>query len=76
MLAQSRALRGTGTAGLATVGAAGVEIAQEILAEAQGAVLPLIPYLDTLGWLFIGLALAGLAVTVWARVDDWQKGRR
>jgi zinc D-Ala-D-Ala carboxypeptidase len=75
-LAESRTLRGTGTAGLATVGAAGVEVAQEVVAEAQGAVLPLVPYLDSLRWLFIALALGGIALAVWARVDDWKKGRR
>jgi zinc D-Ala-D-Ala carboxypeptidase len=75
-IAESRTLKGTGAAGVATVGAAGVEFAQEVLAEAQGAMLPLVPYLDTLRWLFIVLALAGIAVTVWARVDDWKKGLR
>ena len=75
-LAESRTLRGTGAAGMATVGAAGVEVAQEVLAEAQGAVLPLVPYLDTLRWLFIALALGGIAVAVWARVDDWKRGQR
>ena len=76
VLADSRTLRGTGAAGVATVGAAGVEVAQEVLAEAQGAVLPLVPYLDTLRWLFIALALGGIAVAVWARLDDWKKGLR
>ena len=75
-LAASRTLRGTGAAGVATVGAAGVEVAQEVLAETQDAVLPLVPYLDTLRWLFIALALGGIAVAVWARMDDWKKGRR
>jgi len=75
-LAASRTLRGTGAAGVATVGAAGVEVAQEVMAEAQGAVLPLVPYLDTLRWLFIALALGGIALAVWARVDDWKKGLR
>jgi hypothetical protein len=75
-LAQSRTLRGTGAAGVATVGAAGVDVAQEVLAEAQGAVLPLMPYLDTLRWLFIALALGGIAVAVWARLDDWKRGLR
>jgi len=75
-LAQSRTLRGTGAAGVATIGAAGVEVAQEVLAEAQGAILPLVPYLDTLRWVLIALALAGIAVAVWARVDDWKRGRR
>jgi hypothetical protein len=76
VLAQSRTLRGTGAAGVATMGAAGVEVAQEILVEAQGAVLPLVPYLDTLRWLFIALALGGIAVAVWARLDDWRRGLR
>lgn len=38
-IAQSRTLKGTGAAGVATMGAAGVEVAQEMLAEAQGAIL-------------------------------------
>ena len=76
VLAESRTLRGTGAAGAATVGAAGIEVAQEVLAETQNAVLPLVPYLDTLRWLFVAVALAGIAVAVWARVDDWRKGRR
>jgi zinc D-Ala-D-Ala carboxypeptidase len=76
VLTQSRTLKGTGAAGVATVGAAGVEIAQEVLTEAQGAVLPLVPYLDTLRWLFIALALAGIGLVAWARIDDWRRGRR
>lgn len=64
VLAESRTMKGAGAAGVATVGAAGVEVAQEVLAEAQGAVLPLVPYLDSLSWLFIALALAGFAVTI------------
>jgi hypothetical protein len=75
-LAKSRTLRGTGAAGVATVGAAGVEVTQDILAETQTAILPLVPYLDTLRWLLIALALGGIAVAVWARVDDWKKGLR
>jgi hypothetical protein len=58
------------------VGAAGVEVAQEVMSEAQGAILPLVPYLDTLRWLLIALALGGIAVAIWARVDDWRRGQR
>jgi hypothetical protein len=76
VLAQSRTLRGTGAAGVATVGTAGVEVAQEVLVEAQSAVLPVVPYLDTLRWLFIALALGGIAVAIWARLDDWRRGLR
>ena len=76
VLSESRTLRGTGTAGVATIGAAGVEVAQDVLAETQSAILPLMPYLDTLRWVFIALALAGITVAVRARVDDWRKGTR
>ncbi len=74
-LADSRTLCGTGAAGVATVGAAGVEVAREVLAEAQGAVLPLVPYLDTLRWLFIAVALGGIGVTIYA-LDDWKQWRQ
>ena len=76
MLAESRTLKGGGAAGLATVGAAGVDVTQEVLAETQSAILPLVPYLDTLRWVFIAVALAGIAVAIHARVDDWKRGRR
>ena len=76
VLAESRTLKGGGTAGIATVGAAGVEVAQEVIADTQGTILPLVPYLDTLRWLFIAVALAGIAVAIYARLDDWRQGRR
>jgi len=76
VLAQSRTMQGGGAAGVATLGAAGVEVAQDILAETQGAILPLVPYLDTLRWVFIAVALIGIAVTIYARLDDWKRGQR
>ncbi|MBN7761631.1 DUF882 domain-containing protein [Nitratireductor aquibiodomus] len=76
VLADSRTMKGSGAAGVATLGAAGVEVAQNVLAETQIAILPLVPYLDTLRWVFIAVALAGLAVTIYARIDDWKRGRR
>jgi zinc D-Ala-D-Ala carboxypeptidase len=57
-------------------GRAGVEVAQSVLAETQSAILPLVPYLDTLRWVFIAVALVGIAVTIYARLDDWRRGRR
>jgi hypothetical protein len=76
VLAQSRTMQGGGAAGVATLGAAGVEVAQDILAETQGAILPLVPYLDTLRWVFIAVALVGIALTIYARLDDWKRGQR
>jgi zinc D-Ala-D-Ala carboxypeptidase len=76
VLAESRTMKGGGAAGVATLGAAGVEVAQDVLAETQSAIQPLVPYLDTLRWLFIAVALIGVSVTIYARWDDWRKGRR
>jgi hypothetical protein len=75
-LAQSRTMKGGGAAGFATLGAAGVEVAQQVLAETQTAIMPLVPHLDTLRWVFIAVALGGIAVTIYARLDDWRRGRR
>jgi hypothetical protein len=76
VLADSRTMKGGGAAGVATLGAAGVEVAQQVLAETQSAILQLVPYLDTLRWVFIVVALGGIAVTIYARLDDWKRGRR
>jgi len=76
VLAESRTMKGGGAAGVVTLGAAGVEVAQEVLAETQSAVLPLVPYLDTLRWVFIAVALGGIAVAIYARLDDWRRGQR
>ena len=76
VLADSRTMKGGGAAGVATLGVAGVEVAQSVLAETQTAILTLVPYLDTLRWVFIAVALAGIAVTIYARLDDWKKGLR
>ena len=38
--------------------AAEVEVVQEVLDQSQRAVLPLVPYLNTLRWVFVALALA------------------
>ncbi len=41
---------------------------------AQTAVLPLVPYVDTLRWVFIAVAFVGIAVTIYARLYDWRRG--
>jgi hypothetical protein len=51
-------------------------VAEQVLTETQAAILPLVPHLDTLRWVFIAVALGGIAVTIYARLDDWRRGRR
>ena len=69
-------MKGGGAAGIATVGAAGVEVARQVLTETQSAILPLVPYLDTLRWVFIAVALIGIVVAIHALIDDWKRGLR
>lgn len=69
-------MQGGGASGVATLGATGVEVAQSVLTEAQSAILPLVPYLGTLRWVFIAVALGGIAVMIYARLDDWGRGQR
>ena len=40
------------------------------------AILPLVPYLDTLRWVFIAVAIVGIGVAIYARIDDWKRGQR
>ncbi len=75
-LTESRTMKGGGAAGVATIGAAGVEVVQQAVVDTQSAIQPLIPYLDTLRWLFIAAALMGVGITIYARWDDWRKGKR
>lgn len=40
----------------------------------QTAILPLIPYLDTIRWILIAVALGGIAINIYARLQDWRLG--
>ena len=59
---------------VATLGLAHMEIGQNIPAEQQSAILPLGPYLNTLGWVFICIALGGIALTIYSRPNHWRRG--
>lgn len=56
--------------------AASVGVAGSILSEAASQVAVLADYSEVLRWLFVGLTIAGIALTVWARIDDKNKGLR
>jgi len=61
-------------AGGAAGGGAG-EAAGALL-DAQAMLEPLIPYAATMKWAFLAVAFGGVCLTVYARLDDWRKGRR
>lgn len=77
VLAECRTMNGSGAAGVTALTAAGLEVAQNVLAEIQSTILllALAPYLNTL----LGVhrrGLAGIAVAIYARIDDWKRGQR
>lgn len=55
---------------------ASVGVAGTALSDAANQLAPLADYSETLKWVFIGLTVAGIALTVWARIDDKNKGLR
>ena len=67
-LAGSRTIQGQGAAAVGTVGA--------VVAEQAEHIAPLVGMSDTLKIVFILLTIAGIALTIYARHDDWQKGKR
>jgi lysozyme len=67
-LTESRTIKGTGLAGASTVGVVATEAAQEMA--------PLLPYADSLKWAFVALTLVGIGFAMYARIDDWKKGRK
>jgi zinc D-Ala-D-Ala carboxypeptidase len=75
-LSQDKTIAGSGVVGAGTAGSAGVEALRAGLVDAQGWVQQAMPYLDTLKWVFIALALAGAAVVLWTKVQEWKGSRR
>lgn len=71
-LSKSRTLKGSIASGAAITAATTVDVMQ----EAQSQIEPLVPYMDTMKYLFIAVALIGIGVTIWARLDDRKKGIR
>lgn len=75
-LIESRTMIGQAAAATGTAGAAAVEALAPALTDAAQAIEPVAQWSETLMVAFIVLTLAGIALTVYARLDDWKRGRR
>lgn len=75
-LMRSRTVAGSIASGGATIGGGVVEAAQEVVAETQGQLAELAPYLEIAKWLLIVVALIGLGLVVYARLSDRRAGDR
>lgn len=78
-LQKTRTIKGAQIAAISTAGTAITEAVTKSdlvtnLADVQGQLAPLIEYSEWIKYAFLALALAGILLTVWARVDDRRKG--
>jgi len=67
-LSETRTVRGGVAAGVGTAGAMVAEQAEQLA--------PLAGMSDVLKWAFVALTIAGIALTLYARRDDWNEGKR
>ena len=67
-ITQSRTIQGASVAGIGTLGS--------VVAEQAETLMPLTGMSDMVKWAFLALTLAGIALTIYARLDDWKDGRR
>jgi hypothetical protein len=75
-IAQTRTMRGAATATTGTVGMAAVDVAQNVLQEADTALRPFAEHLPTVETILLILTLAGIALVAYARWDDWKRGHK
>ena len=71
-LPKTRTIQGAATGAVGTV----LTAASEPITEAAEQIEPLSGYSDGLQWIFILLTLAGIGLTIYARIDDREKGLR
>ena len=62
------------TAGILSLG--GIQVIQETLEPATNVLLKVAPYIEMAKWLLLGVTFIGIAVMLWARIDDHKKGLR
>lgn len=75
-LSGSRTMLGGGMTGVGTAAAGAVDLVKSGIVEAQGFVSQVMPWLDAAKWVFLALALLGAGVAIYARWDDWKRGKR
>lgn len=71
-LSSSRTVKGAQLATTSLAASTAVEAVEDLKVQ----VVDLIPYLDTVKYIFVFLTLLGLAITVYARIDDRRRGLR
>ena len=75
-LQASRTVQAGQIATMGTVGASTIEAVQQTVQPASEALLTLVPYLEVAKWLLLAVTLVGIAIMLWARIDDHRKGLR
>lgn len=72
-LAKSQTIQGAQVATLGVTGSALADVAQQA-SDVQGQLAPLVAYSEWIKLLFLGVALVGIGLTVWARIQQRRRG--
>ena len=75
-LQKTRTVKGGQAATAGTVSMGVIQAVQETLEPATNALLGMAPYLEAAKWFLLGLTFIGIAIMLWARIDDHRRGLR
>ena len=75
-LQKTRTVKGGQAATVGTLSLGGIQVIQETLEPATNALLQIAPYVEMAKWLLLGVTFIGIAIMLWARIDDRRKGLR
>ena len=75
-LQKTRTVKGGQAATVGTLSLGGIQVLQETLEPATNILLQVAPYIEMAKWLLLGVTFIGIAIMLWARIDDHRKGLR
>ena len=75
-LQKTRTVKAGKAATAGTISLGGIQVIQETLEPATNILLTIAPYIEMAKWLLLGVTFIGIAIMLWARIDDHKKGLR
>lgn len=75
-ITESRTVVAQAAVATGTAGASAMDLLAQDLQNAQSTLQPLADMAPILKWAFIAVVFAGVARTLWVRIDDWRNGKR
>ena len=75
-LQKTRTVKAGKAATAGTLSLGGIQVIQETLEPATNVLMQIAPYVEMAKWLLLGVTFIGVAIMLWARIDDHRKGLR